>query len=489
MKKCLKHCVSLLLTMALTLLCGCQQAPSETVVLSKNDGAFDAGVTESAPASTQADTTDALEYDEKFYSTDGTVEFRLLIDEDEKNEGLPVVEVAPHYLSEEDARRVAEVLFGNADMYEAEPAMDPLYSQEEIQEKIARWSQYANESSLKELLGDKVDTQNSVEIVKRFIENYTQMYDLAPQNNPHALCQWQFHKYSYYQVPSAEFATLNTENENDTIAATVQLGDIRYYFDVSTRNKSDFKLNNINAYLYDGIGPNMIDARIFRAWLCRTDAPTDDQISNAKDQAEKMLEQMQLGDWSIDECFVETSYYGDTAEYIIHVNAVPVLNGAAAVRVPQLTNLKSKETYASNYYITDARFEFSAQGDLVSFLLYSPIDIVKTVNEGVKVKTVGELIDLAKSYLELSDSYAYGFFPDGNADEEIRCIVTISEYDSNLMRTKVPETDEIYYYTPAIVFKGNVEYRGVTSGDTYFATDDATLIAINAVDGTRMTVG
>ena len=125
----------------------------------------------------------------------------------------------------------------------------------------------------------------------------------------------------------------------------------------------------------------------------------------------------------------------------------------------------------------------------MSFLLYSPIDIVKTVNEGVKVKTVGELIDLAKSYLELSDFYAYGFFPDGNADEEIRCIVTISEYDSNLIRTKVPETDEIYYYTPAIVFKGNVEYRGVTSGDTYFATDDATLIAINAVDGTRMTVG
>lgn len=93
-----------------------------------------------------------------------------------------------------------------------------------------------------------------------------------------------------------------------------------------------------------------------------------------------MLEQMALGSWIVDECYVDTKYYGNAPEYTICVKAVPVLKGIPAMRRPQLTNLKSDEAYVSNYYLTDVEFEFSANGDLVSFWMYSPIDVSKVMN-------------------------------------------------------------------------------------------------------------
>ena len=467
----------------LVFLCGCQKSPEKNTVISKNDGSFDASIIQSATESEQSANPNKISIDEVFYSTDGTVEFRLSIDQNETMKSFPVVEVAPHYLSENDVRRVAYALFGNVQMYEAEPELAPIYSQDEIREKIERWSQYANENSVTELLGN--NSQDTVALIKQFIENYTKLYDSAPVNNPHMICEWKYQKESYYEVAQDELSSINLEDDNDKIAATVQLENIHYYFAASTRNKEDFKLNNIRAYLYDGIGPNMLDEHIFRAWLCRTEEPTTEQVSNVKNEAEKMLEQMQLGEWHIDECYVETKLYGDIPEYIIHINAVPVLNGVPAIRVPQLTNLKSEEVYASNYYITDAEFEFSARGDLVSFRLYSPIDIVNIVNDNVAVKSTNELLELAKSYLELSDYYEYGFGPViDSLGEEINCTITIEKLESNLVRVKAPNSDERYYYVPAIVLKGNVEYSSAAVGDIYYTSNNVTLVTINAVDGT-----
>ena len=485
MKKNIKSLCSIGIIALLFFLCGCQKSPEKNVVTSKNDGSFDTSIIQSATQPEQINPPTKISTDEVFYSTDGTVEFRMAICEDEKKESWPVVEVAPHYLSEEDVKRVAYTLFGDVQMYEAEPALATTYSQDEIREKIERWSQYANVNAVTELLGEKKNNENTVRDIKLFIEDYTNLYDSAPIDNPHTLCEWKFRKHSHYHATPDEIKSLNTSDDNDKIAATVQLGKIHYYFAAATRNMEDYKLNKISAYLYDGLGPNMIDERIFRAWLCRTQEPTENQIANAKSKAETILKQMQLGEWQIDECYVETKLYGDVAEYIIHVNAVPVLNGVPAIRVPQLTNLKSDEVYASNYYITDTEFEFSANGDLVSFHLYSPIDIVNTVNDNVAVKYTSELLELAKNYLELSDYYEYGMGPIiDSLGEEIKCTITISELDNNLVRVKVPNSDESYYYVPAIVLKGDVEYSSASNGDIYFVSNKVTLVTINAVDGT-----
>lgn len=98
-----------------------------------------------------------------------------------------------------------------------------------------------------------------------------------------------------------------------------------------------------------------------------------------------MLAQMALGEWIVDECYLETVDFSDTSEYIIHINAVPAFHGVAALRRPQLTSLRSTSAYASNYYLSDVHFAFGGNGDLVDFSLYSPVDVKKTINENVLV--------------------------------------------------------------------------------------------------------
>lgn len=70
------------------------------------------------------------------------------------------------------------------------------------------------------------------------------------------------------------------------------LGDIPYRYNAETRSKSDYKANYINAYIDDGISPDFIDSRIFQTQLCRTDAPTDDQLESIQAKAEKILADM-----------------------------------------------------------------------------------------------------------------------------------------------------------------------------------------------------
>ena len=106
--------------------------------------------------------------------------------------------------------------------------------------------------------------------------------------------------------------------------------------------------SSIQTPLGDGSSPSSIDSNIYQAKLCRTEKPTDDDIAAVVAKAEKMLHDMDLGQWQIDSTSIHTTYYGDTPEYTINVSAVPVFNGTSAARVPQIGNLKSTLAYASN---------------------------------------------------------------------------------------------------------------------------------------------
>lgn len=123
-------------------LCACQKNPAQNVVTSKNDGSFDVNVVQSATEQEGAETTETTEmlaYNDTFYSTDGTVEFSLDIHQEMTHKAMPVVEIEPYYLTEADAQRVAKVLFGEVDFYEAAPLSGKEYSKQEIQSCIDRW--------------------------------------------------------------------------------------------------------------------------------------------------------------------------------------------------------------------------------------------------------------------------------------------------------------------------------------------------------------
>lgn len=128
----------------------------------------------------------------------------------------------------------------------------------------------------------------------------------------------------------------------------------------------------------------MIDYALYRAEKLRTDRPTEEQIEEAVHKAQTILEQIGLGTWKVAFSAVETSPTGNVVEYMIRLTAVPVFQGVAAIHRPQLGNLKSDTVYASNYYLTEATFGFSADGTLMDFTLYSPVDTKQVISENVK---------------------------------------------------------------------------------------------------------
>lgn len=448
-------------------LCGCQNSP---------DNVLDAG---GICKGTDYDIDEKNEH-RVIYSTDGNVKIQFLTDELNTPTQASRIEINPHYLTEKEIQQVASLLFGDVHFYNARMSSNVEYSKNEILERINRWSQFTNKDSILDLYGE--NNERLIEKIKNRIELYNKMYDLAPEEETRKLTDWCYKKESYFYNEETDNVQ-DLASENDTIMLEIESDQVQYIFHAAKRDQWDYKLNNISVYLNPKGSPSQLDSRIFQSRLCRTDRPGDKEIHAIKEYTEELLDQMNLGSWKIDRCYVVEQYYGNTPEYIIRISAVPVLEGTPALRHPQLQNLKSDDVYASNYYLTDVYFEFSANGDLVSFRLSSPIDITNIENTEVMGKDV--ILDRASELLRLVDVHTYDTMGIAdNIQEKVACVINITEMDYGLTRIKVPDVDDRYYYVPSVAFNGDVIYYGTESGDIYFESDNTVpLLTINAVDG------
>ncbi len=421
-------------------------------------------------------------------NADHTMEFRMNIDTLINGEPMPVLEVVPRFITEEDVKRVANILFPGATFYEAEPNLGRTYSKDEIRERLGRWTKYNNAEALLELIPyrpNQPEYQNDLaKVINLFIDDYTKMLETAPEENPHELCQWIFKKDSYYRVDESEIPSRNLEDDNDSIDASVFYNGVQYMLSGSKRNKDDFLINNISVYFHSSISPNMIDEDIFRMQLCRTEEPTEEQIAVVKEKAESILQQIDLGKWEVDQVFVETEEINEYKNYIIHVNAVPVLNGLPALRRDQLVRVRSDDPDAAKMYYTDVQFEFSANGDLVLFTMKSPIEVRNTVTSNTDVLNIETQLEIAKEYLATKDFYYYGLgIMDGDYGEGIACVVEINDLQYNLTRINAENPLESYYYVPGIKLIGTVTYTGKETGEVFLRREDVTFVVMDGQTG------
>lgn len=470
-------------------LSACNPSPPKEVVTSRNDGSFDSKVIQPAEESHAPDATEALAFSDTFVSTDGSVTFQIEVRNTISTPNMPVVEVTPHTITEEEARNAAFALCGSSTtFYEAEPTLNERYSKSEILAQINRWAPYTSAEGMQQLFprGDERSWESNAQTLRETIAYMTSEY--LGENSPdytRPLCQWTFHKSSYYLYGAEAAATIDTSRDNDEISTWASMGDGedgRYHIvTISRRNLDDYKLNNIY-YSATTSGPLLVDYALYRAEKLRTDRPTETQIEEAIQKAQAIMDQIGLGSWKVVFSDIETASMGDVTEYLINVTAVPVFQGVAAIQRPQLDNLKSDTVYASNYYLTEATFAFSYDCTLMDFILYSPVDVKQVLNENVKTLTPEELITRAKEHLSLSDAYEYGA-PLENIVTEYTCTVKISQVEYGLTRTKAPNTDESYYYVPASVFRGSVEYCIKDTGEVFYFQEDVPLLMLNAVDG------
>ena len=482
-------------------LCSCAANPEQDVVISKNDGSFDVNVVQSAtqPAGQNESATQNVSYTDSFTSTDGSVQFQLSIDDTIPVQAWPVVEIVPHHLTAEDAERVANALFDNAEFYEKRPARAPekeIFSKSQIQEQLANCQRWLDLDYMTQLYGDAKYAENQIETVRGFMERYTEAFDAAPEEDPRVPCEWTLKTDSVYSYSQEEMSELDTSEDNMAIKAEVVTDGIDYRYSISTRDKDDFKINNIHVSIGSGFGPGSIEHDEQIARLCRTGKPTEAQIIAVKESAEDMISRMELGDWLIDQCYVQEHTHHGTPEYYVYVTAVPTFHAAASIRRPQIGNLRSSVAYASSYYLTDMVFHFSPNGELIDFELFSTIDVKQVINDNTAVLPMDDLMERANQHLSLSDYGAY-YIPASSIEiyeeeygENIICMINITQMDYGLTRVKAPNTDDSYYYVPALMLSGSIVYQGQNTGTVYDSYSQTVgteelwpLICLNAIDG------
>ena len=458
-------------------LCSCAANPNKDIVTGKRDGVFETRVLETSPENHNSPETQTMQHTEEFYSTDESVLFRLNIDEEVTAANMPVLEVVPRFITEEEAKNAAQVIFGDVEFFELRPRLVVLFSKNELREMVDRWKQYTDEETIKRLTSSQANVDDEIKFVNSFIEKYSQMIETAPDGDLNTPCRWTYKDESFYWYSPEE---ASGDYGTDMISAVTEPNGIPYEFNVEKRDRKDYRVSRISVYVYDPLSPGGYDKDMYVDTLLRTEVPTREQIDAAAVKAQKMLDDMNLGEWKVDQVTVS----GEEL-YEIHITAAPIFNGVAAIWRP------TQPGYAHNsrYDYTHAEFSFSANGELTGFNMDGLVDVQNVVNDNVAVMRVEELMEKARTYLEHSDYYDYGLSKDllkgyEKQGREIGCTVDVATLEYNLDRIRMPNENDTYYYIPAITLKGDVCYYMKDTGEEYYTFQDITLVTINGVDGT-----
>lgn len=170
---------------------------------------------------------------------------------------------------------------------------------------------------------------------------------------------------------------------------------------VVVRNQEDYKLNRFIFQLGGASVDTHMDRKIYWSMLCRTGEPTEAQIKAVQEKVMNLLENMVLGQWQIANTQIQKSWPGAEREYMICINAVPVLNRIPAVYGQE--NAAQSEDYVGAYALTQATFLMSANGDVINVEIDSPIEVKAVLNENMATLSFDELVERAQQHLSFSD--------------------------------------------------------------------------------------
>lgn len=459
-------------------LTGCAANPGRGSVTGKNDGVFEQNMTVAATAPLDAE----LRYTDTFSSHDGTVEYTFDLQQQLTSDPLPIVEVVPHFFTGEEVQRVCDVLLGEAQWREQVYWDDPQYSKGELQKKLQWMSEISGEQAMQALLGYGPDYNcgDELDILKTDMQVYTVMLETAPEEYPRVLCDWSFKDESLYVTPSYG---------NKVIHATAEVGDMTYSLYTVRRDKSDYKLNQLSIKL--GNNRDYLYQEYLTSPLVRVEKPTQEQLTELSEKAQSLLDRMGIGQWKVGRAEVEEMCQETATEYQVMIDAVPVFNGAAAFLDQPTESLTSEDANAANYFPASATICFAPNGELLSFEMTSPVDVSAVVNEGAAILPMEELLQKAKEHLALTgieETKDY-FLLSMYYETPVTCKVQLDQIQFGLIRTKVPDRDFTFYYTPAIAIYGTTHYYDQGTGtpaDSFVLEDPAPercLTWINAIDG------
>lgn len=526
---------AILLVGLLFSLAACQPAPEKEVVVSKNDGAFEQAITtdagENGGVSTQAENGDApnsaaaestaFSYTDSFTSTDGKIAYNINAQVDVPTVNMPIVQVRPMVINGPKARQIVQALFGDAPIYEKTNEK----SKSEWEDLIISISNWTSDEAIRQAHGDNL-SQDEIESIRAsrqsILDSYKAAYEQAREVVPKEECQFRFYReFTRYSFDGAGAYADEPSYYEDIpygqgyeLQAVAEMDSIRYHIWFNNREADDFRNHSVSVFIEETGGPDIMNEYKRSVGLLSEEAPTAEQIAAAEQKAREMLSAMEIGDWQVkgEEQHNDFTESEDAhKDYFISVQCLPVYEGVVVTRQQGLSNIKSTNVYASNYYYEELNFQLSNDGRLLSFHYTGPLELVQVVNANVPVMSMAEIQQRVHEQLILSDldslweynrpgviENMFGGAP-MSAEElatqkafftAVSAEYNITSVEIGLARTRIKDNKTDFYLVPAVTLRGQSTILNA-QGDNLgvIATgvmpgQDTTILGLNLVDGT-----
>ena len=526
---------AILLVGLLFSLAACQPAPEKEVVVSKNDGAFEQAITtdagENGGVSTQAENGDApnsaaaestaFSYTDSFTSTDGKITYNINAQVDVPTVNMPIVQVRPMVINGPKARQIVQALFGDAPIYEKTNEK----SKSEWEDLIISISNWTSDEAIREAHGDNL-SQDEIESIRAsrqsILDSYKAAHEEAREVVPKEECQFRFYReFTRYSFDGAGAYADEPSYYEDIpygqgyeLQAVAEIDGLRYHIWFNNREADDFRNHSVSVFIEETGGPDIMNEYKRSVGLLSEEAPTAEQIAAAEQKAREMLSAMGIGDWQVkgEEQHNDFTESEDAhKDYFISVQCLPVYEDVVVTRQQGLSNIKSTNEYASNYYYEELNFQLSNDGRLLSFHYTGPLELVQVVNANVPVMSMAEIQQRVHEQLILSDldslweynrpgviENMFGGAP-MSAEElaaqrafftAVSAEYNISSVEIGLARTRIKDNKTDFYLVPAVTLRGQSTILNA-QGDNLgvIATgvmpgQDTTILGLNLVDGT-----
>ena len=422
-------------------------------------------------------------YQRSFRSKDNSVSFQFDFSGPISVDGIPQAVAKPHDLSEQDAKKAAEILFGKEDFYDPQPRFSAVYTQDEIKGKIDRWTAYTDESAAEELFGEPVPY--AIPVIQKSLEDYQNLLKSAPEMVNKTLCPWKYEPSWHYSYTEDQIEAENIPvSEDAEIQAEVTVNQIPYIFTAASQNNDQVHYNTVYAGVNLGISPWDIDNKILERELCRVQKPSKEDADRIGADAEAKLNAMPFGKWKLQKSKILELEYGKYKEYQIMVSATPVINGYSAIERPPLAELQNPDSHLPIYPLSSAEFFFAPNGTLLHFTLTAPIDFSAADHIASAPLSTETLLNAAEDYFKESNvqEYGIGIMPDDGADS-IECEVILSSIQYGITRMWEPDANGNYTYVPAIGFYGSTKTWDSATGEIFAEDEDRTFLILNATNG------
>ena len=490
----MKRKIALLLSVFLTLsLCSCAgKGPDVPPETENNIIEISRGETEDEVNKLAAS---AVAYTDSFQSADGSVNVEINLEDASLYDGsFQTLQITPRPFTEEEVEHIARVLFADAVFYESNGRREATKSELRAQQEVLL--AYLDSDAMEKYNEpgyQGLGTFDPAGAIRSFMERHP--VEDAPESIERTVCDFQYKPWSDYHPGIGE-----VENYYQ-IAAQTEVDGIPYYFDAVNNTNAGIRVYHIGAYINEEIEwPLQLGTELYYDKLLSKAEPTQEQLDAVREKAEKLIGELNMGQWMIDSCeAVDMLQY-----WKIQVTAVPAINGIPMLRQPQLSSLRGEEEGTQNCYYPDLRMSFSANGDLLDFSLDTPVEISWESETESRVMSFSELMGSIKTQFsrysahQYTDQYCFG------EEAPVEVMIDRIELGYDMLPVSQCPTEVLeyfgsplwvnnsdFYLVPAVAVSGN--FRTVPASEEAYAFDyrqkcgeDALFTILNAANGSTI---